>query len=398
MSSSIQPKSTVTTVLCCFVLCSTLRAVSPPPDGGYSGANTAEGTDALFHLSTGVWNSAFGFRALYKNATGIRNTAVGYQALYNTNGSFGTHGRDNVAVGADALFSNTTGNSNIAIGFYALYDNSTGSNNIAIGNGALQHNFNGSGNTVVGDSFSSTLDSVSVGRAPAIHCPQGFYYPGVHYASINAQTNVDVGQYLPEDPFCGIPDLTTDTIHINAKTAVYVRAVYGNPITGSPVNIDSNGQLGVAASSKRFKTDIKSMDLASEAILALRPVTFRYKEGIDPNRAAQFGLVAEEVEKVNPDLVSRDAKGNPYTVRYDAVNAMLLNEFLKEHRKVRELETNIAQLKSSAAKQNAIALQQQKEIGALTAGLQEQARRFQKLSAQIEASKPASQVVVTDHN
>ncbi len=140
------------------------------------------------------------------------------------------------------------------------------------------------------------------------------------------------------------------------------------------------------------------MDMASEAVLALRPVTFRYKEGIDPNRTAQFGLVAEEVESVNPDLVSRDAKGNSYTVRYDAVNAMLLNEFLKEHRKVQELETTVAQLKSSVAKQDAIAAQQQKEIGILTAGLQEQARQFQKLSAQIETSKPASQVVLTDHN
>jgi hypothetical protein len=153
------------------------------------------------------------------------------------------------------------------------------------------------------------------------------------------------GNYLPQDPFCGgpIPDLTTDTVHINAKTAVYVRAVYGNPVAGSPVNIDSNGQLGVAASSKRFKTDIRSMDMASEAILALRPVTFRYKEGIDPNRTAQFGLVAEDVEKVSPDLVVHDKDGKPYSVRYDAVNAMLLNEFLKEHRKVQELQATLAE-------------------------------------------------------
>ena len=264
----------------CTGLLPNARAVTPPPDGGYPGANTAEGTDALFHLTTGVWNSAVGFRALYKNAAGVRNTAVGYQALYNTNGSFNTHGKDNVGVGADALFSNTTGNGNIAIGFYALHDLTTGSNNIAIGPGALEYNFNGSGNTVIGDSFSSTPDSVSVGRAPDIHCREGFYYPGVDYASIYAQTDVEVGQYLPPDPFCGALFLifTTDTVHINAKTAVYVRAVDGNPIAGSPVSIDSNGQLGVAASSERFKTDIKSMDMASEAILALRPVAFRYKK------------------------------------------------------------------------------------------------------------------------
>ena len=358
----------------CIGLLPNARAVTPPPDGGYPGANAAEGTDALFHLTTGIWNSAVGFRALYKNATGVRNTAVGYQALYNTNGSFNTHGKDNVGVGADALFSNTTGNGNIAIGFYALHDLTTGSNNIAIGTGALEYNFNGSGNTVVGDSFSSTYDTVSVGRAPDIHCPQGFYFPGVDYASIYAQTDVEVGQYLPTDPFCGgtIPDLTTNTVHINAKTAVYVRAVDGNPIAGSPVSIDSNGQLGVAASSERFKTDITSIHMASEAILALRPVAFRYKKEIDPNRAAQFGLVAEEVERVNPDLVSRDAKGNPYTVRYEAVNAMLLNEFLKEHKKTEKLEATVVNL---------------------IATVKEQAAQIQKVSAQLEATKPAPQVV-----
>jgi hypothetical protein len=130
----------LTLAILCFGLAPKGEAVSPAPDGGFAGANTAEGTDALFHLTTGVWNSAFGFRALYKNATGVRNTAVGYQALYNTNGLLNTHGKDNVGVGADALFSNTTGNGNIAIGFYALHDLTTGSNNIAIGTGALEYN------------------------------------------------------------------------------------------------------------------------------------------------------------------------------------------------------------------------------------------------------------------
>jgi hypothetical protein len=196
----------------------------------------------------------------------------------------------------------------------------------------------------------------------------------VDYASIYAQTDVEVGQYLPADPFCGgpIPDLTTDTVHINAKTAVYIRAVDGNPIAGSPVSIDSNGQLGVAASSERFKTDIKSINMASEAILALRPVAFRYKKEIDPNRTAQFGLVAEEVERVNPDLVSHDAKGNPYTVRYEAVNAMLLNEFLKAHKKTEKLEATVA---------------------SLIATVKEQAAQIQKVSVQLEASKPAPKVV-----
>ena len=131
------------------------------------------------------------------------------------------------------------------------------------------------------------------------------------------------------------------------------------------------------------------MGNASEAILALKPVTFRYKKEIDPERTPEFGLVAEEVEKVNPDLVVRDANGKPYTVRYDAVNAMLLNEFLKEHRKVQEQEATITQLKSTVAKQEATAAHQQKEIEALTAGLQ-------KVSAQIQMSRSAPQIVLNN--
>src|SRR5207249_11443641 len=109
------------------------------------------------------------------------------------------------------------------------------------------------------------------------------------------------------------------------------------------VIIDSGGHLGTVVSSVRFKEAIKAMDKTSEAILALKPVTFRYKHELDPDRIPQFGLVAEEVEKVNPDLVARDQSGKPYTVRYEAVNAMLLNEFLKEHRKVEDLEAAVVQ-------------------------------------------------------
>ena len=365
--------------LVCSALVPKALAVSPAPDGGYSGGTTAAGTDALFHLSTGVWNSAFGYRALYQNASGIRNTAVGYQALYNNNGSFGTYGRDNVAVGADALFSNTTGNGNIAIGFYALHDNTTGSNNIAIGNRALL-NFdeNESGITAVGDSFFSAPDVVSVGRLPIFHLSEIVGH-GVLTANINAENDIYIGSLVTPEPF----STYTSHVHIQAQDAVYVGAVYGTPITGSPVSIDSNGQLGVAASSKRFKRDIKPMGDASEAILDLKPITFRYKKELDPKSIPQFGLVAEEVERVNPDLVSHDSKGEIYTVRYEAVNAMLLNEFLKEHRNVQELQARLAQQQKSFESKLA---GEQKQIDALTAGLQ-------KVSAQLEASKPAPQVV-----
>ena len=171
--------------------------------------------------------------------------------------------------------------------------------------------------------------------------------------------------------------------------------------------INTNGQLGVMGSSERFKEEIKPMDTASEAILALRPVTFRYKHEIDPNGIPQFGLVAEEVEKVNPDLVARDAQGKAYTVRYEAVNAMLLNEFLKEHRTVGELKANVAkqeatienqeatitQLKTADLKQEATITELKAGIEALTANLKKQEAQIQKVSAELEMSKPAPRTV-----
>src|SRR5205085_9243198 len=153
------------------------------------------------------------------------------------------------------------------------------------------------------------------------------------------------------------------------------------PVAGTAVVVDDSGQLGVPPSSQRFKDQIKPMDKASEAVLAFKPVTFRYKKELDPQRIPQFGLVAEEVAKVNPDLVTRDAKGEVYTVRYEAVNAMLLNEFLKEHRKVEELQASWAG--------------QAKEIKALNAALKEQATQIQKVSAQLQMSRPAPQVTVS---
>ena len=185
--------------------------------------------------------------------------------------------------------------------------------------------------------------------------------------------------------------------------------------------VDANGQPGVVGSSQRFKDEIKPMGTASEAILALRPVTFRYKHEIDPNGIPQFGLVAEEVEKVNRDLVARDAQGKVYTVRYEAVNAMLLNEFLKEHRTVEELKATVgkqeatigkqeatisqlkaaalkqeivnAELKAAALKQEAVNAEQRKGLEALTASLKKQESQIQKVSAQLEMSKPAPRTV-----
>jgi hypothetical protein len=181
-----------------------------------------------------------------------------------------------------------------------------------------------------------------------------------------------------------------------AHTATFIAGISGRPVVGSTVVVNANGKLGTPPSSARFKDGIKPMDKASEAILALKPVTFRYNKEVDAERTPQFGLVAEDVEKVNPDLVVRDTEGKPYTVRYDAVNAMLLNEFLKEHRKVQEQEATIVELKSIAAKQEMINAQQQREVKALAATLREQASQIQKVSAQLELEKAPAQTVVNN--
>jgi len=167
------------------------------------------------------------------------------------------------------------------------------------------------------------------------------------------------------------------------QTGTFVAGIFGSTVaSGVGVIVNSSGQLGTVLSSERFKEAITPMDKVSEAILALKPVTFRYKQELDPNGMPQFGLIAEQVEKVDPNLIVRDADGKVTTVRYDAVNAMLLNEFLKEHRKVKELEASNVQLKHDVA-------EQQKRIEALTEGLQ-------KVSAQLEVSKSAPQTVLNN--
>jgi hypothetical protein len=300
----------------CFACLASTYAVMPAPDGGYSGENTAEGTNALFSLTTGVWNTASGFEALKSNSTGSVNTASGFQALLKNLG-----GVSNTAVGSQALLNSTTGSHNIAVGGQSGISITTGSFNIDIGNAG------------------TTTDdrTIRIGRE------------GTH-------------------------DHT------------FIAGISGVAIAGgATVVVKTNGELGVAAiSSARFKDEIRPMDKASQAIFALKPVTFHYKKEIDSTGIPQFGLVAEEVEKVNPDLVTRDPEGKLYTVRYDAVNAMLLNEFLKEHRTVQEQKAIVAQLKLDFQSKLA---EQQKRIEALTEGLQ-------KVSAQLEASKPAPQVVV----
>jgi hypothetical protein len=321
-----------------------------------SSYNTATGSQALYSNTVGSDNTATGFQALYRNTTGKRNTATGYGALYSNTTRDG-----NTATGWQALFNNTIGEHNTATGHFALSSNTTGSENLAYGSGALYSNTTGYGNAAYGgDALSgNTTGSSNVGLGL-----------GAGFGLTTGDNNIDIGFYVS-----GGAD-ESKTIRIGTQgtqTGTYIAGIYGTTVAKSvAVFIDSNGHLGTKASSQRFKDEIKPMDNASEAILALKPVSFRYKKEIDPDRTPQFGLVAEQVQKVNPDLVVRDADGKPYTVRYEAVNAMLLNEFLKEHRKVEAQEATIAKL--------------QKQVDALTAGLQ-------KVSAQLEVSKSTPQTV-----
>ena len=400
MKTSI-PSVLITFALVCFGLFPRAQAVVPAPDGGYPGHNTAEGQNALFSLTTGTSNTANGFEALFKNTTGNwniaigsdalhenttrhGNTAIGYQALFNNTGASwntangfqalfkNTTGDLNTAIGGEALFSNTTGDRNTVLGFQALRGNTTGGFNTAIGEVALQQNTIGSSNSAFGKSalFKNTT---------------GERNTGIGFEALKNNTTGSFNVALGAGAGSGV--ITADDVICIGRAVAganvagtcfigNVRGVTTQNANALPVLIDGAGQLGTASSSKRFKHDIKPMGKASEGILALEPVTFHYKS--DDTNTPCFGLIAEEVAQVNPDLVVRD-EGEIYTVRYDAVNAMLLNEFLKEHRTVQEL-------KAIVAKQEANAVHQQKQIDALTAGLQ-------KVSAQLEASKPAPQVV-----
>jgi uncharacterized coiled-coil protein SlyX len=383
-------------MLSCFGLSLKVLAVVPAPDGGYPGGNTAEGDNALFTLTSGLDNTALGFDALFSNTAGNFNTAVGFEALFhnttgfentatgvnalirNTTGSsntangvntllFNTTGFQNAATGVQALFSNTTGFHNTADGFQALLHNTTGNHNTAAGDNALVHNTIGIFNTAIG---AHALDNNVTGSSnAALGFQAGF--------NITGSGNVCIGENIS-----GLAGESNVTRIRNIGSTAQANGIF--------VTVGAGGKLGFQGSSRRYKDDIKPMDKVSEELFALKPVSFRYKQEIDPARSLDFGLIAEDVATVNPDLVARDDEGKIVTVRYQAVNAMLLNEFLKEHKKVEEQQASIAELKSTVAQQKkdfqATAAHQQEQIEALTAGLQ-------KVSAQLEASKSAPRVV-----
>ena len=355
----------------------TACGVTPAPDGGYPGGNTAEGDGALQSLTNGSINTATGYQALFSNTTGGGNTANGYAALFsNTSGGSNTamgavslfsniDGIDNTAIGDEALYSNTSGNYNTGAGINALFNNTNGSENTANGFAALGLNMTGNRNTGSGSTalFQSSTGSGNTANGYAALCSNrtGSNNTALGYLSgqnlTSGSNNIDIGANV-----LGRAG-EANTIRIGTKgtqKSTFIAGIAGTAVSGSEVLVSATGKLGVATSSARFKQAIKPMDKASEAILALKPVTFHYMEDIDPDGIPQFGLIAEEVEKVNPNLVGRDENGRVNTVRYEAVNAMLLNEFLKEHRNVAEQQSTIAQLKTTVA-------QQQKQIEALTA-------------------------------
>jgi hypothetical protein len=463
--------------LVCFGLSPTAQAVTPAPDGGYPGGNTAEGTAALFSLTTGLHNTAIGFHALYSEKTGNGNTATGKEALYynstgdantatgysalsanttgientangvaalqqnttgNHNTATGVHallnnttadentangygtlesntiGVHNTATGFQALFSNTTGGENEAYGYLALFGNTTGDANAAYGSFALSSNTTGHRNTATGGSSlpanTTGFRNTGTGFATLFNNSTGNLNTATGWSSLfNNSTgsfNIALGYKAGENITTGDNNIDVgnmggageaNTIRIGNQvavtdsvgfphpvhTATYIAGISGTTVAKSvAVFIDANGQLGTKASSERFKDEIKPMDKTSEAILALKPVTFHYKKELDPDGTPQFGLIAEDVAKVNPDLVVRDAEGKVYTVRYDAVNAMMLNEFHKEHRTVQEQGTTVAELK--------------KQISTLIATVKEQASQIQKVSAQIEVTNPAPQTVLNN--
>jgi hypothetical protein len=400
MKPVIQYKPTILLLLigsslACFALFPKVEAVVPPPDGGYPGFNTAEGQKALFGLTTGVANTAVGWYSLFNNTDGSYNTGVGAGTLlFNVGDQTTGEGTQNTAIGTAALLFNTTGFSNTAMGVTALLNNSSGTFNTATGAGALLSNTTGNGNQAYGYqalySNSTGVQNTANGTFALFNNTTGLGNTANGTAALNSNTtgnnNIALGVSAGSSLTIGSNNIDigntgivaeANTIRIGSEfqTRTFIAAIRG-VTTGvaDAVNvvIDSNGQLGTMSSSRRFKKEIKSMDEASETLLALKPVTFHYKS--DKAGTPQYGLIAEEVAEVNPDLVVCDENGEIYTVRYDAVNAMLLNEFLKEHRKNEEQEATIARL--------------QKQIEALAADLQ-------KVGAQLELTK-ASQVVSTN--
>jgi len=359
-------------------------AVTPAPDGGYPGNNTAEGTQALFTLTTGISNTALGFQALRGNSVGSFNTAHGANAVEDNRGA------QNTGTGYKALSGNITGSYNTATGYNALIAN--GNNNTAVGLSALIGNRTGTENTAVG--VSALADSHKANQNTAV----GFKASRI---GSRGRKNIFLGHEAGSNPggwfnhieIGNAGGVNNNTTRIgDGQTATFIAGISETAVVGATVVVNANGQLGTATSSARFKKEIKPMDKASESVLAFNPVSFQYQS--DPKGTRQFGLIAEEVTKVNPDLVVRDRNGEIYSVRYGAVNAMLLNEFLKEHKAFLEEQRKVQEQQAAIMQLQSIVAEQQKDFQATMTQLgkrvDEQASQLQEVSAQLTQHAPAT--------
>jgi hypothetical protein len=384
--------TTALSAFVCFGLCPQGQSATDTPDpGSLPISNTADGSNALLSISSGIYNSAFGFDALLAISdgsfdTGVGagalivdtagvNTAVGAGALFSNtvasdNNAFGTFAlfnnditgagsaNFNNAHGRNCLLNNTDGDENDAFGDDSMFENTTGSQNTAVGDDSLDGNTTGSGNVAVGKEAGNSIvdgnDNVVLGHNAGI---------GLVHASRNIAIGTEAaGPFLDLDDTC------------------FIGSIFGEPVsdpgTQAAVFVDQFNVVGIFNSSRKYKHDIQPMDKASETLYQLKPVTFKFNS--DWKGSTQYGLIAEDVAAVDPQLVVRK-DGETVTVRYEQINSMLLNEFLKEHKKVEDQQASISQLKS--------------EMHTMVAQLKEQAAQIQKVSAQLEVNKGAPQVV-----
>ncbi len=395
-------------LIACFGLMPQMQAVVPPPDGGYPRFNTAEGQNALFNLSTGVANTGAGWYSLFSNTDGSYNTALGAGTLlFNVGDQSTGDGTQNTAVGTAALLFNTSGAGNTALGVLTLENNSTGDDNTAVGARALLNNEDGPANTAVGgNALSSNIGghsntAVGFGALPnsttgvqntALGRGAGFFNIGGHSntsvgvgalsSNIGGDDNTAVGRSA------GFNITGSGNVCIGegalgvagASDTTWIRNVntLAQPVAGTVDIVTvrlSDGRIGHDVSSRRFKDDIKPMDEASEVLFALEPVTYHYKKEIDPTGSVGYGLIAEDVARLNPDLALRNAEGEIEGVHYQQINIMLLNEFLKEHRAFAEEQHKVRKLEATVAD--------------LIATVKEQAAQIQKVNAQLKVAHSA---------
>jgi hypothetical protein len=391
------PSFLITLLVVCVGLLQNAHAVTPPPEGGYPGGNTAVGTNALLSLTSGMNNTAVGLFSLRANRTGHNNTAIGAGALI-----LDTAG-ENTATGAQTLYSNTTGNKNTADGTFALLSNRSGNSNTAIGHSALYSNTIGGGNAANGVNalFSNTNggSNTATGAGALISNRTGnFNTANGASALLNNTTgssNIAVGAGAGAGVSSASNVICIGASGGNVSNSCFIGEIFGAVSPGgSAVFVNSSGKLGTVQCSRRFKEDIKPMQQASKVLYALKPVSFRYKKEVDPKGIPQFGLVAEDVEAVNPDLVVRDSEGKTYSVRYDQINAMLLNEFLKEHETLLEQQRKVQEQDRKIQEQATTIAELKKELETVVAHIKEQDVRIQRVSDQVEKNSPAAPTIV----